>query len=121
MSSNFVIEQQDGVTTIRLLRLMDVDQFLVMLEEIAKQEIGDRRLWDATRNFNFSAEEIRQIAVHVRAIFPRAERVAFVAADDLTFGQIRMFEAFRDPDDFPTRVFRDEPTARAWLQEEPDP
>ena len=116
MSANFVVEQQDGITTIRLLRRVNVEQFIEMLKEIARQEIGDLRLWDATRNFNFSAEEIRQIAVHVREIFPGAKRVAFVAADDLTFGQARMFEAFRDPDDFPTRVFRDEPTARAWLQ-----
>ena len=97
MSSNFVVEQQEGITTIRILRRLDVQQFLAMMDEIAEQEIADRRLWDATRNFNFSAEEIRQIAVYVRAVFPRAQRVAFVAADDLTFGQIRMFEAFRDP------------------------
>ncbi len=115
MSRDFIVEQQDGITTIRLLRRVSVEEFLVMMEDVVKHEIGDRRLWDATRNFNFSAEEIRQIAVRVREIFPHAQRVAFVAADDLTFGQIRMFEAFRDSQDFPTKVFRDEPTARAWL------
>ncbi len=120
MSKDFIVEQQDGVTTIRLLRRVNVEQFIAMLEDIASHEIEDRRLWDATRNFNFSSEEIRQIAVRVRAIFPDAVRVAFVAADDLTFGQIRMFEAFRDPTDFPTKVFRDEPAARSWLLAQPD-
>ena len=120
MSSNFVVEQNEGITTIRLKRRLNVEQFLMMMQDIAAHEIGDKRLWDATRNFNFSAEEIRRIAKHVRKVFPQAERVAFVAADDLTFGQIRMFEAFRDPDDFPTKVFRDEPTARTWLLADPD-
>ena len=120
MSSNFVVEQDEGITTIRLKRRLNVEQFLMMMQDIAAHEIGDKRLWDATRNFNFSADEIRRIAKHVRTVFPQAERVAFVAADDLTFGQIRMFEAFRDPDDFPTKVFRDEPTARTWLLADPD-
>lgn len=116
MSSNFVVEHLDGITTIRLFRRLTVEQFLEMIGEIAREDVGDRRLWDVTRNFNFSAEEIRAIAVEARAVFPVAERVAFVAADDLTFGQVRMFEAFRDSEDFPTRAFRDEPAARAWLQ-----
>ena len=58
VSSNFVIEQQDGITTIRLTRRLGVGDFLNMLEDIVKHEIGDRRLWDATENFNFSAEDI---------------------------------------------------------------
>ena len=116
MSSKFVVEHLDGITTIRLLQRMDVEQFIEMIGEIAKQDVGDRRLWNVTRNFNYSSEDIRHIAARVRAIFPDAERVAFVAADDLTFGQVRMFEAFRDSKDFPTKAFRDEPAARAWLQ-----
>ena len=117
MSSKFVVEQLDGITTIRLLRRLDIEQFIEMIDEIAKQGVGHRRLWDVTRNFNYSAEEIRHIAARVRTIFPEAERVAFVAADDLTFGQVRMFEAFRGTEDFPTKVFRDEPAARAWLRD----
>ena len=62
VSSNFVVEQQDGITTIRLTRRLSVDEFIRMLEDIADRELSDRRLWDGTRNFNFSAEEIRRIA-----------------------------------------------------------
>ena len=120
MSRHFVVEREDGITTIRLQRRLNVEQFFAMLQEVASHEISNRRLWDATKNFNFSADEIRQIARHVRKVFPRAERVAFVAADDLTFGQVRIFEAFRDPDDFPTRAFRDEEKAREWLSADED-
>lgn len=117
MSRNFVVERQDGITTIRLMRRLKVEDFLRMLDEIAEQDLGDRRLWDTTNNFNFSSDDIRQIAGRVRSILPTAERVAFVAADDLTFGQVRMFEAFHDQGDFPTRVFRNERDALVWLQD----
>jgi len=120
VGSNFIVEQQDGITTIRLTRRLSVDEFFQMLEDIAGRELSDRRLWDGTRNFNFSAEEIRRIASSVSSIFPPAARVAFVAADDLTFGQVRMFEAFKDQDDYQTKVFRDEQTAREWLLADSD-
>ena len=120
MSSNFVVEQQDGITTIRLQRLLTVEDFLLMIDDVARAGVGDRRLWDTTRNFNFSAEEIRQIAAHAKSALPDAVCVAFVAADDLTFGQVRMFEAFRDERGFRTRAFRDEQKAREWLVSDPD-
>ena len=119
MSSNFVVEQQGGITTIRILRSLKIDDFLGMLDEFAKVEVHDRRLWDTTNNFNFSADEIRQIAVHARSVMPGAARVAFVAADDLTFGLVRMFEAFRDEEGFRTKAFRDEASARTWLLADP--
>ena len=120
MSSNFVVEKLDGITTIRLQRLLKLPDFLRMMDEVAAMGVGRRRLWNATNNFNFSADEIRQIAVHARSVMPESSRVAFVAADDLTFGQVRMFEAFRHAEDFRTKAFRDEPSARQWLLTEPD-
>ena len=116
MSSNFVLEKLDGITTIRLMRRLPLDEFLTMIEDVAKIGVDERRLWNATNNFNFSADEIRQIAVHARQVMPQSSRVAFVAADDLTFGQVRMFEAFRHAEGYRTRAFRDEETAREWLQ-----
>ncbi len=117
MSSSYVLEERDGITTIRVTRRLDVKGFIQMLEEVADHELSDRRLWTGTRNFNFSAEEIRHIASRIQSIFSPAVRVAFVAADDLTFGQVRMLEAFKAQDDYPTKVFRDEETAREWLKD----
>ncbi|MDJ0748475.1 MAG: hypothetical protein QNJ11_03265 [Woeseiaceae bacterium] len=120
MSSNFIVEQQDGITTIRLTRRLPLEEFLSMIDDVARAGVGDRRLWDATGNFNFSADEIRQIAARSKAVLPRAVCVAFVAADDLTFGQVRMFEAFREEAGFRTKAFRDEQAARTWLLADPD-
>ena len=120
MSSNFVVEQEDGITTVRLTRKLGLDEFLQMIDDVAKAGVADRRLWDTTRKFNFAASEIRQIAAHAKSVLPRAKCVAFVAADDLTFGQVRMFEAFRDEEGFRTKAFRDEQAAREWLLTDPD-
>ncbi len=120
MSTKLLVEQMDGITTLRLTRQLTVDEFLQMLDDVGKGDVTDRRLWDATNFFNFSAEEIRQIAVKVKDKWPQAERVAFVASDDLTFGLVRMFEAFRTQEGFLTKVFRNEEQAREWLLEEND-
>ncbi|MDJ0710745.1 MAG: STAS/SEC14 domain-containing protein [Woeseiaceae bacterium] len=115
MSPKLLIEKMDGVTTLRLTRQLTLDDFLQMLDDIDDGKVTDRRLWDATNFFDFTAAEIRQIAARVKKKWPHAERVAFVAADDLTFGLARMFEAFREEEGFLTKVFRDEEEARAWL------
>ena len=62
-------------------------------------------------------------AARARVLWPDAARVAYVAADPLSFGLLRMFEvfqeqsaAFQEQEEFATRVFRDQVAARAWLE-----
>ena len=115
MNSNFLVEEQDGITTLRLVRQLSVEELLQVLDDTRKLEVGNRRIWDATRNFNFTADEVRTIANHGKVLWPGAARVAYVAEDDLTFGLVRMFEVFREQENYQTKVFRDEPSARTWL------
>ena len=46
----------------------------------------------------------------------KAVRVAIVAAPDLAFGLARMLEVLRAEDGVPTRTFRTEAEALAWLR-----
>ena len=115
MSSDFVIEQQDGIATIRPTRLLSAEGLLQVMADVAKLDAGNRRLWIGTRFFKFTADEVRSVASQSRTLWPGAARVAFVAEDDLSFGLIRMFEVYREQENFQTKVFRDEPMARTWL------
>lgn len=115
MSSNFVVEQQDGITTIRPTRPLSAEELLQVMADVAELDVGNRRLWDVTRSFDFTADEIRSAASQSRMLWQGAARVAFVAEDDPSFGQMRMFEVFREQENFQTRVFRDEISAREWL------
>ncbi|MFQ5350627.1 MAG: hypothetical protein ACE5EG_09320, partial [Thermoanaerobaculia bacterium] len=83
----------------------------------AETGVSDRRIWYLTENFSFTAEEIKNIAARGRVHWPSAARVAYLAADDLTFGLLRMFEVFREQENYQTRVFREEQEALEWLQE----
>jgi len=46
---------------------------------------------------------------------PERSRVALVAADDVSYGLSRMYQAFRSHSPLDLRVFRDVAEARAWL------
>ena len=46
-------------------------------------------------------------------------RVAYVAADDLTFGLTNIQAAYREVGGFEDQLFRDEESAMAWLLSEP--
>ena len=118
MSEIYSFEHSDGITVTRFARQLEFDDFIAALDEIRQRELMPRRMWDVTGVFDFTAEQIQQIAKYSKRHFPSPARVAFLAADDLTFGLLRMFEAYREEDDHITRVFRDEQTARQWLVEQ---
>ena len=115
MNSNFIVEEQDGISTLRLARQLSLEELLQVLDDAVSLDVGNRRIWDATRHFNYTADEVRSIAEHGKVIWPGAARVAYVAEDDLTFGLVRMFEVFREQENYQTKVFRDEQAARTWL------
>ena len=115
MDERYSIEQAGGITTIRLRRRLSLEEMLAVVDEVAARDISSRRLWDLTRNLKFTGEEMRAIAARGRERWPGAARVAYLAADDLSFGLLRMFEVFREQDNYETRVFRDEAEARQWL------
>ena len=115
MSKKLLVEEMDGITTIRFTRKLTLEETLEMMDEMVQQGTTNRRLWDVGKHFNLSAEDIRKIAEHGKKIWPDPARVAYVTDGDLTFGLVRMLEAFRAQDNYRTKVFRDEAEAREWL------
>lgn len=76
-----------------------------------------RVLWDLQdAQFTLSANEIRGLAEFAKQHSPFSHlRMAFVVARDFEYGQIRMFEVFREAESARTAVFRDRQQALGWL------
>ena len=89
-----------------------------MIDEVAKLDDGHRRLWDLTKGFSVTSNDIRQIAEYGKQVWPHPSKVAYVASDDLAFGLLRMFEAYREGDGYQTRIFRTEDEAITWFKED---
>ncbi len=117
MARNYFIEKADGIATIRFLRTLTVEEILEVMDHVAQTVKCNRRLWDGTGRFKYTSQEVRRIAARGKERWPSPARVAFLAADDVSFGLLRMFEVFREQDNYETKVFRDEQNARYWLKE----
>ncbi len=117
MARNYFIENADGIATIRFLRALTIEELLEVMDHVAQTVKCNRRLWDATGRFTYTSQEVRRIAARGKEHWPSPARVAFWAADDLSFGLLRMFEVYRVQDNYETKVFRDEQKARHWLNE----
>ena len=71
--------------------------------------------------FDLAPDEIPDLAEFVKQGSPYEDlRTAFIVAQDLEFGLLRMFEAFREAQGTRTAVFRNREEALAWLTREGD-
>jgi len=77
-----------------------------------------RMLWDLRKaKFDLEVAQVSDLADTVKLMIASGEsRIAFVVTEDLEFGLIRMYEAFRHSDTSRTSVFRDRDKAIAWLE-----
>lgn len=117
MNSLCSVEDSDGITTIRLKESLNLESALEVIDFVGQWKPSNRQLWVATEKFSVTAIEAEEIAARDRLQWPVRSRVAYVAADDLSFGILRMLEVFRMEDNCQTQVFRDEKIALAWLKE----
>jgi len=76
------------------------------------------RLWDFRKTtFDFSAEELEEIASHASSADIDPSRVAMLVNQDLSYGVSRMYEAYRKTPLTDVKVFKDEAEAIEWLLE----
>ncbi len=117
MNDAYTITTSDDLTIVRLLRDLNLDEMLELLDVVAARCPGNRRLWDLSKHLKLANEDIRLVAERGKRAWRGPARVALLATDDLSFGLLRVFEAFRSSDGYEIRVFRDEEAALAWLRE----
>lgn len=117
MSETHTITHINGITKIKFLVSPSFEQVQSMIDEIAANYPYEKRLWDLSEiKFNFTTEEIQNIAAYGILKFTKPNKLAVYAIDDLAFGEMRQFEVYREEEgkSLP-RVFRDEQDAIEWL------
>lgn len=119
MSSRYEIDQQGTVTIIRFFETPSYEETTLILDILAEKELYEKRLWDLTLiKFDFTMEEIKAIAEYGKKAFIKPNKSAFLAKDDLAFGEMRMLEVYRGQKEFAeSRAFRDLDEAFHWLNE----
>ena len=120
MKATFDIFEKEGVLIISIKGDPTVSEIKRVLDQ-TRDESGYSnlsRLWDFRKaSFNFSAEELEEIASHASSADLDSARVAMLVIKDLSYGVSRMYEAYRKSPLTDVKVFREEAEAIEWLLE----
>jgi hypothetical protein len=116
MAKHYDIEIKDGVIAVRFKQNPVASDICASLDDVAKINPCNLRMWDYTCGAKLNREDIQITAKHARSIPMPSGRVAIVASDDLTFGLFRMYEAYREDDEVKLCVFRTKEEAIKWLK-----
>ena len=118
MRASFDIFEKDGVLVIAIAVDPTVEDIKRALSK-TRDASGYRnmsRLWDFREAaFDFSMEELEEIASFASSADAAPARVAMLVGQDLSFGVSRMYGAYRENTLTEVKVFRHEPEALAWL------
>ena len=75
-----------------------------------------RRLWDLRDcELNLASDELMELASIARSRDPEKGKGAILVGKDLTFGLLRIYQAFRESESSDVMVFRDEQDAIDWV------
>ena len=120
MAKNYTIEQVNGITIIVFSKAPTIDEAKEVIDTLSEDNSYHLRLWDFSNVlFDFTSEEIQEIALYGKSKFLETNRIAVVAPQDLAFGILRAFEVYREQDmhSIP-RVFRNKQEALRWLEKQ---
>jgi len=117
MLETYVITENDGITTIKFLENPSFDIVKLIIDELAKNHSYEKRLWDMSEiNFDFTTQEIKDIAAYGKQKFSNKNKMAIYTLTDLSFGEMRQFEIYREEKNkASSAVFRDKNSAIDWL------
>ena len=120
MGMTYELSEIENVLVVSIKGNPGVDDIKHILDQI-RNESGyshSARLWDFQESgFDFSQDEVLDIAAYASAGDIRPAKVAMLVREDLSFGVSRIYEAFRNTDLTEINVFRDKTEALAWLLE----
>lgn len=120
MKATFDIFEKDGVLHIAVQgdpTVSDIKQTLDQTRDASGYN-NLARLWDFRKSsFEFTAEELEEIASHASTADLDPARVAMLVSQDLSYGVSRIYEAYRKSALTDVKVFRDEAAALEWLLE----
>lgn len=113
------ISVEDGITVIKFLAKPTYQDLVNIIDDIIENYPYERRLWDLSEiNFDLSLSEIQQIADYGKQKFIKPNKLALFATQNLVFGEMKQFEAYREEENHALpKVFRSKTEAMDWLKE----
>ena len=120
MPKEYKIEKVDSVTTIVFAKDPTLAEAKEVIDQLAENKSYHLRLWDFSNVlFNFTLEEIQEIAQYGKTKFVERNRIAVVAPQDLAYGILRSFEVYREEDSHSVvKAFRKRNEALEWLEKQ---
>ena len=116
MAKNYLIENINGITRVKFHSKPTFSEAKMAVNEIYENFPYEKRLWDITNiNFNFTTNEIIEIANYGKSKFTKPNKIALIATDDLAYGEMRQFMVYREQEISEARVFRNKQEAIEWL------
>ena len=112
------ITVEDGITKIKFLESPCIEEAKAIIDDLADNYPYEKRLWDMSEIiFNWTIEEIKTISEYGKYKFTRPNKLAIYAVDNVSFGEMRQFEVYREEEGkaYP-RAFRDQQEAIDWLK-----
>ena len=107
-----------GITKIKFLQSPGIEEAKAIIDDLAENYPYEKRLWDLSDIvFNWTLEEIKTISEYGKYKFSRPNKLAVYAVDNVSFGEMRQFEVYREEEGKALpRAFRDEQEAIDWLR-----
>ena len=118
MEFSYHIAQGDDYLTIALRGKASKSDLRSVLDSITVDGtlMHARRLWDLRDcELDVVYNELVELAGIARSRDPVRGRGAVLVAKDLAFGQLRIYQAFRESESNDVMVFRDEDEAIEWI------
>ena len=117
MLEHCTIKTIDGITEIHFSKAPTIGDARDVIDRLADENSYHLRLWDFSDVlFDFTMDEIREIAAYGKTKFPEPNRMALAAPQDLAYGTLRAFEVYREEERHSIpKVFRTKPEAMEWL------
>ena len=117
MSDTHIIKHYEGITEIKFLVSPTFVQLKSIIDDIVENYPYEKRLWDMSEiQFDFTSNEIEQIAEYGKQKFTKPNKLALFALDDLAFGEMRQFMVYREEQSQSIpRAFRNKQAAIEWL------
>jgi len=119
MSKIYKIEYLNNITRVNFTDKPSYKETTRIIDEIAKNYPYEKRLWDLTdSNFNFTEQEIIDIAKYGKLKFINPSKIAIIAPNDIAYGEMRQFMVYREEENKADAcVFRTEEEAINWLNQ----
>ncbi len=116
IASRFTIESQDGIVHLQFSGQPTLQEIMAAFQDLNALADSQLRLWNFPDGLNLTAEELQDIADFTARQTPQPQRVAIVTAQDLAYGLMRMFQAYRQEGGHSSiRVYRNLDDARRFL------